>query len=111
MSTSFRPLIKKYFRIQPILWALVISVLLYLPFLTIIDQIPEILLFQSSVDIPNPLIQLIGGQGNIVGKILLIVGLSFIGTSLATMLLLRTSNNGSDKESLEEESTPEEKKL
>ncbi|MHA1840136.1 MAG: hypothetical protein ACTSYO_09315 [Candidatus Ranarchaeia archaeon] len=103
MTTSFTELLKTYFKPQLFLRAIIISLLLLVPFIVVIDQIFMAVVFPGSTAATNPLILLIGGESNILGRIGFIILLSLIGTAFSAYILHKTTTGDDSSAKTEEQ--------
>ena len=63
----------------------------------IIEQFVEVLIFRGTIDIPNPII-LVLGEANIAGTVFVTLLLSVVGTALASYFLIRLTDTENPEE-------------
>ena len=88
MSSSLSGYLKSYLNPKSFFRAIVLCLLILLPYIVVLTLGIELILGEEPGTIPNPLILMIGGEANFSGRILLITGLSLIGTLIATYIMM-----------------------
>ena len=91
MSSSSNNLLKSYLKPSLFIVSILVIIALLLPFVLIIDQFVEVLIFQGTIDIPNP-INVVLGEANIFGRIFVTILFSVVGTALASYFLIKLTD-------------------